>query len=265
MTGFFDSLVHITGDGSWFGQPHRDASLKSLLEEMERGDVRRACLVGIHGVIDNEIVLDAANCHPDRLVPIAGFHPLAAGSAHECLSSIESLAARGFRGIKLHARLNRYDPLDPLVLSAVRAAGEAKLVVFVDTLFSHIPACGRSAVEVVSTYAEHAPGTIFIMLHAGGPEALGLFEAGRLYANLRLDLSFILMRYAGSSLDLDMRFLCDKLDRRIVVGSDFPEYMPADARSRLLELCEGLDSDRLARIMSGNLDEIFGSSQSRES
>ena len=78
-----------------------------------------------------------------------------------------------------------------------------------------------------------------------------------MHANLILDVSFTLMRYAGSSIDLDIRFLCETLDQRVTVGSDFPEYVPADARARIAALADGVASDKLQNILFRNLEALF--------
>ena len=50
------------------------------------------------------------------------------------------------------------------------------------------------------------------------------------------------MRYCGCSrLDDDMHFLSKTTDQLVTVGSDFPEYSPADALARLATLTQGID------------------------
>src|ERR1700690_4260869 len=72
---FFDSLTHITADGSWLGNTRRDARRERLLTELEQCAPARACLVAIAGVIANEIVLDTARQHPEQFVPIGSINP----------------------------------------------------------------------------------------------------------------------------------------------------------------------------------------------
>jgi len=116
------------------GENRYDAGIERLLEEMERANVYRACLVGIAEYADNDTVQKYAGLYPDRFVPIGGFNPTAYSNLNEIDEAVRELAKRRFAGIKLHPRLNRYDPLDPRCLTAVTAAGENGLVVFIDTL-----------------------------------------------------------------------------------------------------------------------------------
>jgi len=251
---FFDSLTHITADGSWLGNTRRDARRERLLTELEQCAPARACLVAIAGVIANEIVLDTAKQHPDQFVPIGSINPVTAAGEHEIAKDVAQLAEQGFAGLKLHPRLNGYDPLDPKVVCALRAAGDQGLIVFLDTLFRQKGRATRHAADVVDALAAAAPHTHVILLHGGGSQILAVSEVVGVHPNLVLDLSFTIHRYFDSSVEADLRFLMRTFDRRMVVGSDFPEYHPLATRDRVHELCEDLDPIKSANVRSANLE-----------
>ena len=123
---WFDSLTHVTHDGSWMGERHCDASLAALLADMRAGDVRRACLVSIAGYVDNEVILASAQAHPDLFVPIAGLNPVQLPTMRRVEAAVATIAKQGFAGIKLHPRLNGYDPLDAEVHRGDRRRREAR-------------------------------------------------------------------------------------------------------------------------------------------
>jgi predicted TIM-barrel fold metal-dependent hydrolase len=266
---FFDSLTHVTADGSWLGSTTRDARLERLIAELDRcvsdgtGGLSasvssaRACLVAIAGVIDNHIVLDAAKAHSDRLVPIGSMNPALFDNETEIADVVAQLASQGFAGLKLHPRLNGYDPLHMKVVRALRAAGEQGLVVFLDTLFRQSGRATRNAPDMVDALAVAAPQTQIILLHGGGSQILAVSEVVAAHANLTLDLSFTIHRFAGSSIDDDLRFLMRTFDRRMVVGSDFPEYEPLATRDRVLELCAGLEPVKAANVLAKNLERLL--------
>ncbi|HET6323401.1 MAG TPA: amidohydrolase family protein [Planctomycetaceae bacterium] len=251
---FFDSLTHITADGSWLGNTRRDARRERLLAELEQCAPARACLVAIAGVIDNETVLETAKQHPDQFVPVGSINPVTAASEREIAKAVAHLAGQGFAGLKLHPRLNGYDPLDPKVMCAVRAAGDQGLVVFLDTLFRQPGRATRNAPDVVDALAVAAPHTHMILLHGGGSQLLAVSEVVAVHPHLTLDLSFTIHRFSDSSVEADLRFLMRTFDRRMVVGSDFPEYHPLATRDRVHELCEGLDPVKPANVRSANLE-----------
>jgi predicted TIM-barrel fold metal-dependent hydrolase len=260
---FFDSLTHVTADGTWLGAMRYDARGERLLAELDRCNPSRACLVAIAGVIDNETVLDAARRHPERLVPIGSINPAEFASEGEITAAVAALAAAGFAGLKLHPRLNGYDPLHMKVVRALRAAGEQGLIVFLDTLFRQPGRATRNAPDLIDALAVAAPQTTIILLHGGGSQVLTVSEVVAAHANLVLDLSFTIHRFAGSSVDDDLRFLMRTFDRRMVVGSDFPEYEPLATRERVRELAHGLDPVKATNVLSANLERLLAPWQAK--
>ncbi len=255
---FFDSLTHITTDGRWFGESHQDASLPRLLADMDAAGAGRACLVGIDGYVDNAVILEAALAHPRRFVPIAGVNPALLATTRRVEAVLKGLKARGFAGIKLHPRLNGYDPLDAKAVAAIEIAGELGLVVLLDTLFRRKGLATRHAPDVVDHLAAACPDTRILLLHGTGPTMMELYEIVRCNDNLLLDLSFTLMRYRGSSrLDADMNFLFKTTDQLVTIGSDFPEYSPAETLARFRELSAGVEAHRADNILFRNLERWF--------
>jgi predicted TIM-barrel fold metal-dependent hydrolase len=254
---FFDSLTHVTADGTWLGSTRYNASCERLLAELERCDPAKACLVAIAGVIDNEVVLDAARRNPERFVPIGSLNPATFDSDREVADALGQLATQGFAGLKLHPRFNGYDPLHMKVIRALRAAGDAGLIVFLDTLFRQPGRATRNAPDLIDALAVAAPQTQMILLHGGGAQVLAVSEVVAVHANLVLDLSFTIHRFSGSSVDDDLRFLMRTFDRRMVVGSDFPEYEPLATRDRVYKLCEGLDPVKSANVLVANLQRLL--------
>jgi predicted TIM-barrel fold metal-dependent hydrolase len=252
----FDSLVHVTRDGAWM-TGNRDASYRRLMTELDRARVDRACLVGLAGIVDDEYVLECARSATGRLVPVAGFDPSRHDSVDSVREAIGVLASKGFPAVKLHPRLNGYDPLDARCLAAISEAGARGLVVFLDTLFRQRGHATLHAADVIDRIAYTCPGARTVLLHGGGPALLDVAEVVRVHPALTLDVSFTLLRYAGASLDSDLRWTMTHLDQRVVVGSDMPEYTPEVAFGRGDELTDGLPEEKRANIMHANLDRLF--------
>ena len=252
----FDSLVHATRDGRWASGRH-DASYARLVAELDRASVDRACLVGLPGVVDDEYVLECAARSGGRLVPVAGVNPIEFSRTDTAAAGIRACARAGFSGIKLHPRLNGYDPLDERALAAIRAAGSERMIVLLDTLFRNRSLPTRPAADTIDAVAHACPSTSIVLLHGGGPALLEIVDVVRAYPALVLDLSFTLLHYRGSSLDLDLRWTLEHFDRRIVIGSDMPEFTPADAFDRAAQLAEGLPAEKWANIAHANLDRLF--------
>jgi len=248
--------VHVTRDGRWTSGRH-DASYARLVAELDRASVERACLVGLPGVVDNEYVLECAAASGARLVPIAGVNPIEFSRVDTAAAGIRACARAGFSGIKLHARLNGYDPLDARALAAIRTAGLERMIVLLDTLFRNRSVPTRHAADTIDALAHACPSTSIVLLHGGGPALLEIADVVRAHPALVLDLSFTLLHYRGSSLDRDLRWTMERFDQRIVIGSDMPEFTPAEAFDRAEQLAEGLSSEKWANIAHGNLDRLF--------
>jgi uncharacterized protein len=243
----FDSLVHATRHGRWTTGRH-DASFARLIAELERASVDRACLVGLPGVVDNEFVLECAAASSGRLVPVAGVNPAA---------RVAALARSGFAGIKLHPRLNGFDPLDERSIAAIAAAGSNGLVVFLDTLFRQRARATRNAADTIDALSHECPSAAIVLLHGGGPALLEVAEVVRARPSLVLDLSFTALYYRGSSVERDVCWALERLDQRVVIGSDMPEYTPSEAFDHLERIAGALTPAKWANIAYGNLDRLF--------
>jgi len=254
---YFDSLTHITADGSWLGDPKVDASLDGLLRAMDKASVARACLVGIADYVDNAVLMSAARAHPNRLVPIAGLNPRILPTIRRVETAVAQIAAEGFAGIKLHPRLNSFDPLDPKSIAVFEAAADYGLVVFLDTLFRQRGLATKNAPDTIDYIANACPETRIVLLHGAGPSMLELWEIVRMRPRLMIDFSFSIMRYAESRLDEDMRFFMRTSDQLVCVGSDFPEYMPVAAFSRFRELTDRFEDFRIQNMAYKNLERLF--------
>jgi predicted TIM-barrel fold metal-dependent hydrolase len=255
---FFDSLTHVTRDGSWFGERHHDASLDRLVREMDQSGCYRACLVAIADYMDNQIVIESARAHPQRFVPIAGLNPHTMATTRRVEVALRQIKAQGYAGIKLHPRLNGYDPLDAKCIAAIDVAGELGLVVLLDTLFRRKGLATRHAPDVIDALVSACPDTRMLLLHGTGPTMMDLYEIVRCNDHLLLDLSFTLMRYRGNArLDADMNFLFRSTDQLVTIGSDFPEYDQASTLKRFAELSVGAEAQRLENITHRNLERLF--------
>jgi predicted TIM-barrel fold metal-dependent hydrolase len=87
-----------------------------------------------------------------------------------------------------------------------------------------------------------------VLLHGGTVEMLRYAESIRTNPNVLLDLSYTLQRYEGSSLDQDISYLFRTFDRRICIGTDYPDYEPAQVRVRFEALANGLPRDKRENV-----------------
>jgi predicted TIM-barrel fold metal-dependent hydrolase len=73
-----------------------------------------------------------------------------------------------------------------------------------------------------------------------------------------MDLSMTMMKYEGSSIDQDIRFLFRSFDRRIAIGTDYPEYSLERVRARFEYFSEGLPQEKKENVAHRNLSRFLG-------
>ncbi|GGY06521.1 metal-dependent hydrolase [Litchfieldella qijiaojingensis] len=254
---FFDSLTHASRNGCWLGKNHFNASLDRLLMEARKIENYKACLVNIAGYQDNNELESIALQYPNLFVPIAGFDPSKYESISEISIKLKEISCRRFAGIKLHPRLNKYNPLSSKCLFTIQKASESGLIVFLDTLFRQMYLPSRHTADIIDKIAFSCPDTKIVLLHGGGTSMLDVYEIVRMRKNLLLDISFSMMRYKGSSLDLDIKFIANTLDERVTLGSDFPEYVPEECRNVAINMMQELPLKNIHNIFHGNLERFF--------
>jgi predicted TIM-barrel fold metal-dependent hydrolase len=254
--GLLDSLAHPTLSGRWLGSG-RAAQFADLVAQLRANGYLGACAIGPAGVegYRHEDFIAACRAYPE-LIPIAGFDPV-----HDATpAALRALREMGFRGIKIHPRFSgltqRLASLGPVL----REAGEAGLVVFFCT-YQH---CGVENYPDVDPLASlvavlrEAPRTKVVLVHGGDVSVLRYAQLVRHNPQLLLDLSMTLMKFPGSSVDADMGFLFRHFDRRICIGTDWPEYGMAEVRARFEQFAAGLPADKRRNIARANLLGFLG-------
>lgn len=259
----FDSLTHPMPDGSWL-DPRFDGrnTGAALREEMEQYQVPAVLAVGMGPKIGGY----REEAYPDFVrTEIPGAHPIAffdfpeRESETSLRSRLEKIAALGFQGIKIHPRLASIDYTHPNLPTAIAMADQLSLPVLLCTYNYEKgrPCAGNALDDLLALIRPNGEAKI-VLLHGGVFHALELSEMIRPYPNVLLDLSFTLCRFAGSSLDLDIRYLFHHFDRRLCVGSDSPEFGLAELRQRFDHFSDGLSEEKSRNIAHGNLQRLFG-------
>ncbi len=247
----FDSLSHPTLSGKWLGKA--DASFEALVGQLREAGFARACAVGIaeHDGYQHAAFADRCREFPE-LVPIAGVTPKAAGAIDIELDAVKDL---GFRGIKLHPRYSSFTYGDPRLVDTFQAATRRGLAVFLCTYF-HTPIDrypDADPLYCVAKLLKASPDTRLVLVHGGCVELMRWMQLARHTPNILLDISLTMMRYPGSSLDLDLRYLFSGFHDRTCLGTDYPDFSPAQVRARFEDLARGAALEASRKIGGLNL------------
>jgi len=253
----FDSLSHPTISGDWFNRGI-DASFESLSRNLTRAGFTRACAVGLAGHEGYEHAIFAHNCKKfSAMVPIAGVAPK---SAPMIETELDEVAELNFRGIKIHPRLSGCGYDSPELAETLAAAERRRLPVFLCTYYH----------TNIATYPDSDPlfalvrvlkrtkDLRLILLHGGASDVMRWMNLARHSPNLLLDISYTMMRYAGSSVDDDLKWLFRNFSRHTCFGTDHPEWSHLEVKERFNTLARGSDPEAICRIGGLNLAQFLG-------
>lgn len=100
----------------------------------------------VEGDFSNDVIVDAVAQYPDRLIPYAAINPWRRQAA---VDELESLAGRGFRGLKVHPTLHGYHLSDLGLMGPVMETLRAHRMVLIShgasDLYNAPPEFGRLA------------------------------------------------------------------------------------------------------------------------
>ena len=224
MIPLFDSLTHPTLTGKWFNGKKLDASFETLSKHLKENGYCGACAVGLDNCENYNHLDFIKNCEKYKLVGIAGFNPFVKNLREE----LEYIKHLGFKGIKIHPRISNIDIDNSfgLLSKVLQACYELNLVVYFCT-YNFTTAINSQIYDqyyILLNLIKTSPKVKLVLVHGGVIEILKYMELVRHNHNILLDLSLTIMKYEGSSLDFDIKFLFKSFDQRICIGSDHPEY-----------------------------------------
>jgi len=180
--------------------------------------------------ISNTFVAEAAQRHPDVLIPFASIDP-ARGRAG--IDAARDLAANhGARGFKLHPSVQGFDPTDPAVYPFYETLAELGLPVIFHTgqtgIGAGMPGGGGiklalSNPMLLDQVAADFPDLPIVMAHPSFPWQDEALAVATHKANVWIDLSGWAPKYFPPNL---VRYTNSLLQDKMLFGSDFPVITP---------------------------------------
>ncbi len=247
-----DSLAHPTLSGTWMNRPAK-ADFDSLMGDMQAANMAAACAIGMWGMDGYEHEAFIGDCRRyAQLIPIAGYKPI---ERERIGSDLDQLKALGYRGIKLHPRFSQLDLASATMVEAFNAAAERDLVIFYCT-YQHCSLERWPDVDPLLALVrilKAAPTVRVVLVHGGDVELLRYMQLARFNDNLLLDLSQTIAKYPGSSIDQDIHFLFRHFDRRICIGTDWPQHSCVEVRERFEQFSAGVEEAKCHNIAWRNL------------
>lgn len=261
MIEIFDALAHPTIDSSWANKKYDDlAGFDSLVGSMVENKIKKAIAVGMKGIggYDEKEYIEKVKTYNDRLLPVAFFDLYDYTHEQELANYLKYLKKLGYIGIKIHPRLSDINFTLNKLETIIKASNDLSLSVFLCTYFSDKKLSLRDNLRELMQLLSRVENEKIVLLHSGGIYALELINMAYVFKNILFDLSFTICKYEGSSLDLDIKYLFKNFDRRICVGTDFPEITHKKLRERFEFFAKEISVEKAQNIAYKNIEKYIG-------
>lgn len=188
------------------------------------------------------------------LVPFINLDPLM--DEGPMIAEIEAkVNNQGARGIKLHPGSQRFYPSNPRIWPTYRTAEELGLpVVFHGGAFASPEPFARPKyfTEVLRGF----PNLTVVMAHIGNGYVDEAVSLAKTFPNLQFDCSALISSAQSTYSSADLAALFREIGiERIMFGSDFPWFDPAEAASRLMQL-DFTEAEK-RQLLSENATRIY--------
>ena len=228
-----------------------DATLQGLLTSMEEQGVNRSiCLPIVTKPSQTESINRfARGIRNEKTLSFGSLHPM----QEDWEQVLESLAERGFRGIKLHPQFQFCDIDAPESLRIIRKAEQlGLLVMFHAGVDIGLPPPVYATPEKIRHVLEYTEGSHLIAAHLGGWQMWDDVERFLVGTPVYLDTAFIKDHMAPEQAK---RIIENHGAEKILFGSDSPWERPADTLTFLQSL--GLTAEQMDRITHQNALQLL--------
>ena len=253
----FDSLSHPTLNGEWTkkdkGLSFDDFEIQ-LSKDLAYGSV--ACglpNIGDYNHLDFYAYVTKIKTKK-IVIPVA-----ALTNTNNILNELKNIKDIGFNAVKIHCRyLNK--ECERLFLAEVfTSCYKLGLVVFLCTYnYTNIlnKLSSPTYTEVIEALKIEGRCKI-IFVHGGIHELMHYYELVRHNDHFLIDLSYTICQYHETSLILDIKYLMENLDQRLIIGSDAPEFNLKKLSNIANKISTHISEEKKVNIFHKNLEFFF--------
>jgi predicted TIM-barrel fold metal-dependent hydrolase len=234
-------------------------SFDETLEHMERAGVEWAWAVAMDttNAYDLNHYVEACNSAKKKLIAAAYIRPNQFLSQSQIDDYLGVIKEKGYRGIKMHPRLGEFTFEQRWLPSIISSASAHGLIPLLCTY------CYGRKSEVFSArklqkLLQATGDAKLVLLHGGVLGLLETSEITRHFKNVMLDVSWTMCEYAGSSLDLDLKYVFENCTDRVCIGSDAPSLSPTKMRERFEWLTSSMSNEKKEKLAFRNLLDYTG-------
>ncbi|WP_032516429.1 MULTISPECIES: hypothetical protein [Prochlorococcus] len=259
----FDTIIHSGMCLKWPSKPSININILKILELIDNETMLKGALVQTSPWFDSsnsiELFYKSIISHKTkkRIIPVATIPNL---SLNKIKSFIDDAIEIGYKVFKIHPRFSEHGEKEiEKILDYLLP--KANLVQICTYQSQNVKTLGNSLeaskfLELLA-YKSNFYSTHIMLMHAFDISILQAHSIVRHNKYLILDLSMTILKYDGSSIDHDISYLFKHFDRRICIGSDYPEWSYRQLEKKLLTLIRSVPEDKLRNIFYGNVEKIL--------
>ena len=249
----FDTNIHVTINEEWDNKINNN-KFQKILDNYKKYKLKGFCAVGIDnfGNYDHHKFYDLLKKYK-FIHQVAGFN-----LKNNIKNEFAEINKLGFKSIKIHPRSRNLSLAQIDLEEIIYYANKYNINVLICTYFN---------TKVKNAYTEDPKyllakslkklQTNLVLMHGGCERLLEFAELARFNENIFLDLSLTLMKYEFSSIDNDIKFLFKNFDKKIMLGSDWPEINYNKFLKRIKFFSNLLRKEKKNNIFHKNALSIF--------
>jgi predicted TIM-barrel fold metal-dependent hydrolase len=202
--------------------------------------------------------LSSALAENDRLFGFANIHPFDKNCNDLLRNAVENL---GYKGLKLHPRLQKYDIRDSRVSDLISFAGQINVPVLIDAFpDGDWLTMGFNVLDFMNL-ARKSSETKIIFAHFGGQHCIDFMMMAKRLPNVYFDCSYSLLYFRGSSVTQNIIYCMQSMRyEKVFYGSDYPDRSIQDSLDfSIVEFQKfGVNDADLGKIMGKNFSKFLG-------
>ncbi len=227
-------------------------AVQDLCRQMMKANIENVVLLHLEAQPWSAEEVASAILNQRGIHGFVNIHPEDRDSATRLRFAVHEL---GYKGLKLHPRLQEFSVKSEATIRLVRFAGELNVPVLIDAFpdGTHIMQ-GFNPVEYAEL-ARQCPNTKIIWAHMGGHYCLDFMMLAKRLPNVWMDISYSFLYYRGSHVPSDMCYAMKSMRfERILYGSDYPDRPLKDSLDASLKILHdnNVSESEISKLTSEN-------------
>ncbi len=235
----YDAHVHLGPSGEWLPYLEPERNVETVVTTMDDAKIEKAIVFPNPVVGDrypelNDVIRDAVDEYPDRLI---GFGRVDPRRGSEAIEEVERCDEMGLEGIKLHPFVETFRPDHPNFEKLFDTIHDRDMIILSHT------GQGFASAGYIKKIMDDREDMKVILGHLNE----GCISAAKKFDNVYVDTS-------GTRVYM-LEYACSEIPERIVFGSDYP-YLNYRVQKTVVEAAEISDELR-EKIFADNLKRLL--------